>query len=294
MTQSTFRIRRRRSPSAVVPWVRRHHRQIGGRSADDWSRLSSVYALTFRPSGHAVSFGGKLLRPAGAALAVVVAGAIGMVPFFAVMACSSDAVRYQGALLGLPTALAAAGLWLLPLADWIGRAGAALARVALLASLAVLPTAAQREPLDPAVLEHRLVTETLPRLPPDTLIVLPGERFANNTVIVEFPDFLLPDASQVVRAGDPRIAAHRGPLFLYLGLACISFTADETGREAAPSTLRPECEALRAGARPWAVRTLTAADLPRDAQGWPWTFHRLALDQPFGFFAPVPQDLNSP
>ena len=229
-----------------------------------------------------------------AALAVVVAGAIGMVPFFAVMACSSDAVRYQGALLGLPTALAAAGLWLLPLADWIGRAGAALARVALLASLAVLPTAAQREPLDPAVLEHRLVTETLPRLPPDTLIVLPGERFANNTVIVEFPDFLLPDASQVVRAGDPRIAAHRGPLFLYLGLACISFTADETGREAAPSTLRPECEALRAGARPWAVRTLTAADLPRDAQGWPWTFHRLALDQPFGFFAPVPQDLNSP
>lgn len=133
----------------------------------------------------------------------------------------------------------------------------------------------------------------MPRLPPDTLIVLPGERFANNTVIVEFPDFLLPAGRRVVRAGDPAIATHRGPRFLYLGLACVSFTADETGREAAPSRMRPECEALAAGAQPWAVRTLTAGDLPRDAQGWPWTFHRLALDQPFGFFTPAPAEAGS-
>jgi len=230
-------------------------------------------------------------RGAGrAALAVLVAAAIGMVPFFAVMACSSDAVRYQGALLGLPTALAAAGLWLLPLDAWAGGAGAALVRVGALAALALLPMPSQRQPLDPAVLEHQLVADTVPRLPPDTLIVLPGERFANNTVIVEFPDFLLPPGSRAVRVGDAEIAAHRGPLFLYLGLACISFTSDETGGDAAPSRLRPECEAVRAGARPWAVRELTAADLPRDAQGWPWTFHRLALDQPFGFFAPVPDE----
>jgi hypothetical protein len=230
-------------------------------------------------------------RGAGrAALAVVIATGIGMVPFFAVMACSSDAVRYQGALLGLPTALAGAGLWLLPLDGWIGGAGAALARVAALAAVVLLPTPAQRQPLDPAVLEHQLVTDTLPRLPPDALIVLPGERFGNNTVIVEFPDFLLPPGRRVARAGDAEIAGHRGPLFLYLGLACISFTGDETGGAAAPSRLRPECEAVRGGARPWAVRTLTAADLPRDAQGWPWTFHRLALDQPFGFFAPAPPE----
>jgi hypothetical protein len=134
--------------------------------------------------------------------------------------------------------------------------------------------------MDPAAVEHRLVVEGVRRIEAGTLVVLPKERFDN--VIVDFPDFLLPNNSRVAFEGDPEIEAHDGARLAYLGLACISWSGPASGSDSAD--VRPECRALRSNARPWLVRSLRAEDLPHGRNGAVWTFHRLATDVPFGFF----------
>ena len=209
--------------------------------------------------------------------ATVVALTVVAVPFFAVTTCSSDAVRYQAPLLGIVTSIATAGIWR---AAFLGPVVAGALRMFLLGALIVLPTAARRPPTDPAVVEHRLVEDAARRMEPHTLVVLPrGE----TRVIFEFPEFLLPAGARVAVAGDPEIAAHEGPRLAYLGLGCISWAGDEAATD--PPGMRPECLALRDGARPWLVRSLGPSDLPHTADGRPWTFHRLATDVPFGFFS---------
>jgi hypothetical protein len=142
--------------------------------------------------------------------------------FFAVSTCSSDAVRYEGAVLGLATSLAVAGLWQTPFARWLGERGSAVVRATGLAALAVLPLSSKRQPADPMVVEQRLIEEGIRRMQPGTLVILPEGRFGDQ-IIPEFPDFLLPEGSQMVFAGDARIASHAQPQLLYLGLACISW-----------------------------------------------------------------------
>jgi hypothetical protein len=204
-------------------------------------------------------------------------------PFFAVTACSSDAVRYQGALLGLIGGIAVAGVWAATSGRWAPRTRT-LVRVALVAGLALLPLHSWREPVDPAVVEHRLVEHAAGEMQPGTLIILPESRLHDGRVLADFPDFVLPANSLVAIEGDPRIADHIGPQLFYLGLACISWDAadgrpDSTG-------MRPECRALRQHTHPWIVHALQPEELPRGAGGDPWTFHQLATGVPFGFFAP--------
>jgi hypothetical protein len=224
-----------------------------------------------------------LRRPQRAAAGVpLVTSVAACLPFFAVTACSSDAVRYQGAVLALVTALAAAGLWALPGVAQLRLGSRTLVRVALLATLVLLPPASWRQPTDPVALEHRLVVEGVQRMTPGTVVLLPEGRF--DRIIPEFPDFLLPPDSRVAVDGDVDSAA--GPRLLYLGLACISWEPTEAGSDR--SDLRPECRRLRGDAQPWLVRTLRAEDLPRLPDGRTWTFHELATDVPFGFFARRP------
>ncbi len=263
--------------------------------------------------------GGLLRRGRRTVLASALAACIAAVPFFAVTACSSDAVRYQAPLLGLVTSLAVAALWQVPLSNselpqderelwksvrgaqprrgvskhrWpfeptaagLGAVGLALLRLPLLAALAFLPRASRQSPLDPVAAEHSLVQDAAARMQAGTLIVLPASPLGRD-ILVDFPDFLLPPDTFVAFADDPRVATHAGPRLLYLGLACISWDGnEEPGDRSQP---RPECRALRAGARPWLVRTLTPADLPRLPDGTAWTFHQLGTDVPFGFFAPA-------
>jgi hypothetical protein len=204
---------------------------------------------------------------------------IAAVPFFAVTQCSSDAIRYQGALLALVTGVAIAGLWQLPAIGTLSAPVVTLLRIAAVAGLAFLPVPSWQPPSDPVTLEHRLVVETIGRLAPGTLVIVPAGRFEQARVIPEFPDFLLPAAVGIAFDGDARIADHRGTRLIYLGLACISWSGDIDA-----NGLRPECRALASGAAPWAVRTLRDEDLPRTADGAVWTFHRLATGTPFGFF----------
>jgi hypothetical protein len=219
-------------------------------------------------------------------LASVLPLALGAVPFFAVTTCSSDAVRYQGALLGLAAGLAVAGLWRIPLA-WIGGAGAMVLRVGVLASLAAMPLPAMQQPIDPSVVEHRLVLDAARRMPSNIVVVLPSGRWDRGSILTDFPDFVLPDGSKVLMEDDSRLRQYRGPRLLYLGLACVSWAIDQPeGREEHPTGMRPECRALRGSASPWMVRSLTAADIPRDEAEGPWTFNSLSLDEPFGFFEP--------
>lgn len=220
----------------------------------------------------------RRLASRGAPLLVAV---LGCVPFFAVTACSSDAIRYQGAVLGLGVAIAVAGLWELPASRRLGPSALTLLRIALLATLVLLPLPSWREPTDPVAIEHRLVDEGVRRMAPGTLVVLPKGRF--DLVIVDFPDFLLPRDSRVAFVGDADIETYEGARLIYLGLACISWTEAESGSE--PADMRPECRALRTNAHPWFVRSLGAEDLPRGRDGKVWTFHRLATGVPFGFFA---------
>lgn len=226
-----------------------------------------------------------LMAAAVSALTLVAA------PFFAVTACSSDAARYQGALLGLVTSFAVAGIWWNPWPRRVARACTALFRPVLLATLVILPLPSERPATDPVVLEHRLVEEAVRRMPPGTLVILPRDRLARGTIVPEFPDFLLPKDSLVVPSGDPIIETYTGPRLVYLGLACISWNEDEspssntTDGSESPG-MRPECRKLHQGTKPWLVRSLEAQDLPRwQGQEDAWTFHRLALGTPFGFFA---------
>jgi hypothetical protein len=101
-------------------------------------------------------------------------------------------------------------------------------------------------------------------------------------VIPDFPDFLLPVGSRVVFEGDQAIETHDGLRLAYLGLACISWS-DRNGADF--TRLRPECRALRSHSHPWLVRRLPSGDLPQTRDGTIWTFHHLATDIPFGFFA---------
>jgi hypothetical protein len=219
-------------------------------------------------------------------VASVLALAVVAPPFFAVTACSSDAVRYQGALLGLLIAFAVAGVWRLPSPAWMGRYTTPLLRIALLLALVVLPTASMRQPTDPVTIEHRLVEEGVRRMQPGTLVILPRGRFAG--IIPEFPDFLLPPNSRVTFEGDPDIGAHAGPRLAYLGLACISWPPAEPVPDDVLKShaMRPECGTLRQGATPWLVRSLRPQDIPRQRNGAAWTYHRLETDVPFGFFVP--------
>jgi hypothetical protein len=220
--------------------------------------------------------------------AVVLPTAIVAVPLFAVMACSSDAVRYQGALLGLVVSLAVAGLWRVSLPARFGAAGMAMLRVGVLASFAAFPLPSMRQPLDPSALEHRFVLDAAQQMERGTLIILPDQRYGDGRILAEFPDFVLPDGSEVLLQDDPRVAEHRGRRLVYLGLACISWDRDEVEameREHRQPGMRPECRSLRDRTHPWMVRSLTAANIPR-GDDRPWTFQDLALDEPFGFFEP--------
>jgi hypothetical protein len=273
------------------------YEMISGRNEDSGLLEAAQHALLERdlfidprwvspalPAMLALWVVGSLVRRQLATLAAsMLALAIVALPFFAVATCSSDAVRYQGALLGLVTSLAVAGLWQIPLSHWIGGTGAALLRTALLATLVVLPLASNQPPTDPVAVEHKLVEEAVRRMQPGTLIVLPQGRLDQNRIIPDFPDFLLPDGSRVTFEGDPRIELHKGPRLNYVGLACISWNED-VGPES--SALRPECRGLLKNAHPWAVRSLELDDLPRGRNGDVWAFHRLATGVPFGFFAP--------
>lgn len=203
-------------------------------------------------------------------------------PFFAVTACSSDAVRYQGAVLALVAALAATGLWAVPGVTRLGLGFRTLVRTALLAAVVLLPSASSRQPTDPVAVEHRLVVEGIRQMTPGTVVVLPAGRF--DRIIPEFPDFLLAPGSRATFDGN--LGSSEAPRLVYLGLACISWEPTETGADR--SDLRPECRALRGNARPWLVRTLRAEDLPRLPDGRVWTFHELATEVPFGFFALPP------
>lgn len=200
-------------------------------------------------------------------------------PFFAVTQCSSDAVRYQGTLLGLVAGLAGVGVWSVTSVQRLGAPLRTILRLALLASLVAWPTASEQPPDDPAVVEHRLVEQAVARMPPAALVVLP--RSDDRRVVHEFPDFLLPPTSRVAIDGDPAIAVHGSPLYFYLGLACISF---ESGDGTAPADLRQECRALRDGSVSWMTTTIAPDALPRQRDGAPWTYHRLATGVPFGFF----------
>ncbi|MEO8603643.1 MAG: hypothetical protein ABI629_13805, partial [bacterium] len=214
--------------------------------------------------------GGGAIRASTAALIIVAT------PFFAVMVCSSDAVRYQGALLGLLTSLAVVGLWRLPYTAVSPGFGVGVLRFALLTALALLPLPAMQPPTDPAVLEQRLIEAAVRRMPPDMLVVLPAAAGETGHVHFDFPEFLLPSDARVVVAGDPAAATHHGPRLLYLGLACISWETSDGSVD--PSGIRPECRALRADAQPWAVRSLAASDIPRTHAGAPWTFFQLTTD----------------
>jgi hypothetical protein len=214
-------------------------------------------------------------------LASVVSLVLVAAPFFAVTQSSSDAVRYQGALLGLITGQAVAGVWNLPLVKYLGVAVATVMRSVLLATLVVLPTASQRPPKDPVAVEHQLVADAAGRLEPGALVILPQSRFEQGRIIADFPDFLLPADSHVVTAEDPRAQRHTGRRFVYLGLACISWDDEDASKVRG---MRPECQALRRQAQPWIVRTLGSEDLPRSRDGAIWTFHRLSVGVPFGFF----------
>src|SRR6185369_2406442 len=123
-------------------------------------------------------------------VASVLPAAVVAVPFFAVTACSSDAVRYQGALLGLAVSLAVAGLWRIPLSALIGDSGAAVLRVGVLASLVALPLPSMQQPIDPSAVEHRLVLDAARRMSPGTLIILPSGRWDHGSVLTDFPDFV--------------------------------------------------------------------------------------------------------
>jgi hypothetical protein len=143
------------------------------------------------------------------------------------------------------------------------------------------------QPIDPSVVEHRLVLDAARRMPSNMVVVLPSGRWENGSILTDFPDFVLPEGSQVVLEDDSRLRQYRGPRLLYLGLACISWGLDRPeGLGEHPTGMRPECRALRGSASPWMVRSLTAADIPRDKADGPWTFHSLSLDEPFGFFEP--------
>jgi hypothetical protein len=229
--------------------------------------------------------GGLRRRYVAVMLASVAPLVLVAAPFFAVTQSSSDAVRYQGALLGLVTGLAVAGVWRLPFAAQSGSVGVTILRTALLATLVLLPPASWRPPADPVTLEHQLVVDAAGRMEPETLVILPKGRFDQGRIIPDFPDFVLPEGSLVVFEGDPRIERHTGRRLAYLGLACISWNESDA---ADSSALRPECRALQSRAQPWAVRTLRNEDLPRSRDGAIWTFHRLTTGVAFGFFVLEP------
>lgn len=229
-----------------------------------------------------------LRRQGSSARAVSMACATAVaLPFFTVVGCSSDAVRYQGALLGVATSVAIAARWGLSPSARMGNIASATLRAGVLASLVALPLPSMRQPVDPSVVEHRLVLDARERMQPGTLVVLPSRGSPNGHVSITFPEFLLPAGSEVMPDDDPRIGQHVGPRLYYLGLACISREKSELEpRNGTPTGMRPECRALRSNARPWMVRAFGAADIPRSAAGLgpPSTFHRLSLDEPFGFF----------
>src|SRR5262249_35713634 len=155
------------------------------------------------------------------------------------------------------------------------RGGALALRVGALVALAALPLPAMQQPIDPSVVEHRLVLDAARRMPPGTTVILPSGRWGNGAVLTDFPDFVLPTVLPVVLEEESDLRQYRGPRLLYLGLACVSWDSDQSkpGHEEHPTGMRPECRALRGSARPWMVRSLTAGDIPRDRAESPWTFH---------------------
>lgn len=205
---------------------------------------------------------------------------LAVVPFFAVIQCSSDAVRYQGTLLGLLTSLAVIGAWAATTPAIIGDVVRTAVRLALIGGLVILPLSGWRPPTDPAVVEHRLVAEAVRQMQTGTLVVLP--RSGPHGLMYDFPDFLLPENSRVVFAGDPAIDAHRGPTVAYLGLSCIA--VDNPADAETAQTMREECRRLQMQGEPWVVRTLSADEVPRERNGAPWTYHAIANQVPFGFF----------
>ena len=209
------------------------------------------------------------------------------IPLFAVANCSSDAVRYQGALLTAVTALAVAGLW--RIASFARGAAVRTALCAgVLTALAALPLPSMQQPVDPSAVEHRLVLDAARRMQPGTIVVIPSGRFGGGSVLTDFPDFVLPAGSRVIRNDAFHVGDTGARRLLYLGLACVSWARDEsdTPDRGHATGMRPECRALRGEARPWVVRSLTAADIPRGRDDEPWTFHDLSLDEAFGFFEP--------
>ena len=201
----------------------------------------------------------------------------------AVCACFSDAVRYQTTTLILAIPPAA-----LALASLAGRAGARSGpRIALAgaATLAVLGSAAPGLLLisrpDNQALEYAFIREAMPKLPQQATLVLLDERLASRKVLTDFPDFLLQEHGkrwEVVRQGelDRRRGGLRGPLILYHGLTCHSFTEEEMGGGAVePQKIRPECSRFR---RRHELKAITEVRHQTRRPRWSrrrWDFHLL-------------------
>ena len=190
-------------------------------------------------------------RPVAALVWALVIAGLSWVSLL-VCACLSDAVRYQTTPLMLTTPLAAYALARLAGPGAGRRLRPLLAGVALLALLgSALPGLTLLSRPDNADLEYAFIRRTIPTLPDQATLVLLDQRLAGRRVLTDFPDFLLQEHGKqwrVIRQGEVgrRRGAHRGPLILYHGLTCFSFTNQEVKSGApGPGKVRPECHGFR-------------------------------------------------
>jgi len=203
-----------------------------------------------------------------------------------VCACLSDAIRYQTTHLMLMVPLAAHALRCLagPL-----RAGShlrpVLAGVACLAMLgSALPGLRLISRPDNEDLEYAFIRQAVSTLPDRATLVLLDQRLADRRVLTDFPDFLLQEQGKqwrVIRQGDVerRGPGSRGPLILYHGLTCYSFTDQEVRRGApGPGKIRPECHRFR---QRHGLRALAEERFPTRRPRWSprhRAFHQLPAD----------------
>ena len=222
--------------------------------------------------------------PARRSLAAGSALLLACVPFLAPHACLSDLVRYQGTLVGLLSALGAAGVARASVLFGRSAAGA----LSLLWLLSVPPVSAL--PVEPDVLENAFLSRVLPLLRPGTLVELPPRDLGGN-VIAEFPFWLLPEGASAARTGSPETAGHTGPHLAYAGLACVSRSLeDRRGAPEGPPApgMRPACRRLLDRAHPFRTMEISSVDVPLRGHGEPWTFLSIAPGERFGLFVPAP------
>lgn len=191
--------------------------------------------------------------------ALIWGGAIVAFSWLHIVICVSfsDAIRYQATplMLTLPPAAYALARLAGPWEDGILRARPMLAVVAALAVLgSAIPGLRLVSEVHNEALEYAFWRRTIPKLPSKATLVLLDERLAEGKVLTDFPDFLLLEHGKsldVIRQREltRRTRRPRGPLILYHGLTCHSFTAQEIRRRTAggarPLTVRPECSRFR-------------------------------------------------